>query len=287
MRAERLDDGLFPIADELVWELASKVEKFPPITILAESEYTGHRARIIRLRYPAASVWDLPVVAHEFGHVVARDGRPLDFRELAKVDKVDAELKEEHYADIFATYALGPAFACTAILHRFDPSNAHPAIELTHPGDVKRVYCILETLRKMEDSWSNLFRWVDEKVSKPWEASLAAVGQRWDLHRKVVEELDGWLEKVLGLFKGDRIQNVKYANESWNRAHILADRLGREEPPESALDKSDTVCNLLNAAWCCRIEQAENSDQVRAISDRVIEWCRALFKMRSTNHDRP
>ena len=289
MRAEKLDDGLFPIADELVWELASGVENPPPITILAESEYIGHRARIIRLRYPAASVWDLPIVAHEFGHVVASEGRPLDFRELAKDNKVDAELKEEHFADIFATYALGPAFACTTILHRFDPSNAHPAIEWTHPGDAKRVYCILETLRKMEDprGWSNWFPWVDEKVRKPWEASLAAVDQRRDLDGNVVEELDRWLEKVLGLFEGDRIQNVKYANKSWNRAHILADRLGREEPPESALDKNDTVRDLLNAAWCCRIEQAENSDQVRAISDRVIGWCRALFKMRNTNHDRP
>ena len=82
-------------------------------------------------------------------------------------------------------------------------------------------------------------------------------------------------------------QDVKYANESWNRAHDLADRLGKEEPPESALDKNDTVRDLLNAAWYCRIEQAENSDQVRAISDRVIEWCQALFKMRNTNRDRP
>ena len=279
MRAEKLDDGLFLIADELIWELANGVFAHPPITILAESEYTGYRARIIRLRYPA-SIWDLPIAAHEFGHVFASEVRPLDFRELAKDKKVDAKLLEEHFADIFATYALGPAFACTMILHRFDPSNAHPAFEWSHPGDAKRVYCILETLRKMEDSrgWGSWLPWVDENVRKPWEASLTAVDQRRDLDRKVVEELDRWLEKVLGLFEGGLIQNVKYANESWNRAHVLADRLRKEEPPESVLDKNDTVRDLLNAAWYCRIEQAKNSDQVSAISYRTTEWCRTLIQ---------
>ena len=45
------------------------------MTILAELEYTGHHARIIGLRFPAASIWDLPIAAHEFGHVVASEGR--------------------------------------------------------------------------------------------------------------------------------------------------------------------------------------------------------------------
>ena len=217
MPVEKLDDEMFLIADELIGDLANAVFAWPAITILAESEYTSDHARIIGLRYPAVSIWDLPIAAHEFGHIVASEEGPLDFRELAKDSKkVDAKLLEEHFADIFATYALGPAFACTMILHRFDPLNAHPVIEWTHPGDAKRVYCILETLRKMEDSrgWGGWLPWVDEKVRKPWEASLAAVDQRRDLDWKVLDELDRWLEKVLGLFESE-IFFVKYGNKEY------------------------------------------------------------------------
>ena len=227
-------------------------------------------------------------MAHEFGHVVVSAERLLDIGELAKGHQVLPSLLEEHFADIFATYALGPAFACTMILHRFDPSKAHPALEFTHPGDAKRAYCILETLRRMEDStaWGRWFSWVQKSVSKPWNASLAAVDQRSQLEREVVARLDRWLEKVLAAFVSDLIQGVKYSNESWQRAKALADGLAKEDPPERVLVIEDTVRDLLNAAWICRIKHAENSDHVRAISDRVITWCRELLGMRNTDHVR-
>jgi len=297
MRVETLDDGMFPIADELIRELAYSVFAWPAITILAESEYTSDRARIIGLRYPAVSIWDLPIAAHEFGHIVASEGRPLDFRELAKDSRVDAKLLEEHFADIFATYALGPAFACTMILHRFDPSNAHPVIEWTHPGDAKRVYCIIETLRKMEDSRGSFswLPWVDENVSKPWEASLAAVDQRRDLDRKVVDELDRWLEKVLGLFEREfffvKYGNKKYADrgEGWPVAqkwssdwiHQLESQCDLTLPND--ITSQSTIRDALNAAWRTRVDcpPPVRPDKIERIETTARHLCQAICTKRS------
>ena len=291
MRSERLDDGLFPIADALIWELAQNVFTYPPITILAESESIGQRLRIIRIRYPA-TIWEMPIAAHEFGHLVASERNYLDFEDfiaevvLYKGAKTKRNLLEEYFADIFATYVLGPAFACAMILLRFEPGHAHlpPEVELfeIHPGDAKRVHCILKTLRRMEDSapWGGWLSWVDARVRDLWNASLTAVQQRTDLDPKIVKELDDWVEKVFDLFDRRFAGDAPYTVERWNRATVLATHLGREAAPESVLSKDDTVRDLLNAAWFCRIQQAENIDQARRIGDTAIKWCLAAMRNR-------
>jgi hypothetical protein len=283
MRAEGLDDGLFPIADALIWELRSTSFTWPPIAVLAESEYLGSRARIIRLRFPAASIWHLPTAAHEFGHLVASELAHPSFAELAGSKGNDVTLLEEYFADVFATYALGPAFACTMLLLRFDPKAAFPTYEIDHPGDAKRAHCIVETLRRMEDpaGWGTWTRWAEDNLQRPWQASLTAAGRVAKLDVKETAAVEAWVDKVLEVFEAGLIRNVQYDEQGWARARDLAGGLRHGDDPGSVLDpKTCEVRDLLNAAWICRISHAENSDQARAVSDRAIDWCRTLIRMK-------
>jgi hypothetical protein len=82
-RQAGLDGGLLRLADALLAELSLRVKiGWNPLTVLAESEWYGEEAQIIRLRFPEASIWNLPIVVHEFGHfagprlgVRGQDGR--------------------------------------------------------------------------------------------------------------------------------------------------------------------------------------------------------------------
>ena len=133
---------------------------------MSEREYHQDLAQIIRLRYPATTAWDLPIAAHEFGHFAGPNYRTEDeppryhFLEcLAKLKKVlrADEMPEqaenhihEYFADLFAVWTLGPAYACTCILGRFDPSGYPFANPYTHPGDGHRAHAVLWALAQMD-----------------------------------------------------------------------------------------------------------------------------------------
>ena len=71
VRGAKLDNGLCQIADALLDELRTKADvAWGRFTILAEGEFFGEMAQIIRLRFPEVSIWNLPIAAHEFGHFV-------------------------------------------------------------------------------------------------------------------------------------------------------------------------------------------------------------------------
>ena len=121
------------------------------------------------------------------------------------------------------------------ILHRLTPRTPIRRTNGPIPA-TPDVFCIPETLRKMEDSrgWGGWLPWVDEKVRKPWEASLAAVEQRRDLNCKVVDEFDRWLEKVLGLFEYFIFKvSCQICQRKLESGQDLANCLGKEEPPRN------------------------------------------------------
>ena len=122
--------------------------------------------QLIRIRFPVCGIWDLPIVAHEFGHfaaariTVSEGGadRVLPFARF-----VDEYLDEnrnlgnewrdylsEYFADCFATFVLGPSYACTSLLLRFDIGTAYAEADMLHPSYAKRAHAILCLLRRMD-----------------------------------------------------------------------------------------------------------------------------------------
>ena len=70
-RSQGLDGGACAEADSLIAELAAVVDnRLARPTVPGEAESVHRAADVIRRRLPDHGVWDLPVMAHEFGHVL-------------------------------------------------------------------------------------------------------------------------------------------------------------------------------------------------------------------------
>ena len=66
------ESGAGPLARGLVADLSAKLPLgAPPVIAPDVDDLFSDFVEIIRLRYPPAGIWDVPVVAHEFGHFAA------------------------------------------------------------------------------------------------------------------------------------------------------------------------------------------------------------------------
>jgi hypothetical protein len=137
------------VADRLLKSISTAFRQpWPHFTILSESEYFATAAQLIRIRYPAVHLWDLSIAAHEFGHFFGPRWKSRT-RETAYTLFLDRSglgprtHAQELFADLFAVFWLGPAYACTCILRRFNPIEADSD---SHPSHVTRAAWILSCL---------------------------------------------------------------------------------------------------------------------------------------------
>jgi len=147
-----LDNGMCAIADRLLSEFARAVTlEIPLLSTVAESEFFGASTRIVRLRYPTNSIWDLPVLGHEFAHSFgplwywagAPDEHPR--QSFVRNSRLGTRLvSDEYFCDLMGTFLLGPSYALMCILDRFDPTASEDTE--THPSDVKRAWWVLRGL---------------------------------------------------------------------------------------------------------------------------------------------
>ena len=156
--------GLDPGADDLPEALLAAVARkmalgYEFITVPSGSEFIDVMSDVIRVRYPGTGVWDLPVVLHEFGHFLVdhlpRSAEPsvsaIIERERAASPK-RGYFAEELWADTFATYAGGPAYAFSAMI-RLDVVSAAEDDPPSHPSAMKRVAAIQFTLDRSQAAW--------------------------------------------------------------------------------------------------------------------------------------
>ena len=174
LRDSGFDEGICRIADELIRACASRLPEFGwnSLTIPARQEALKMTmARIIRLGFPEWTIWTLPLAAHELGHVVAvgRIARLLDEENQAGFDKNDTRIC---FADAFATFVMGPAYACAAILMRFDPFRA-----ITSEDDhltLQRAECTLQMLEAMNRAAgrTNPYGGIVKRLRDEWEDAV-------------------------------------------------------------------------------------------------------------------
>jgi hypothetical protein len=287
-RRENIDNGLCRIADTLLDDLSHRTDiQWGRFTILAEEEFFTHMAQVVRLRFPEVGVWNLPVAAHEFGHYV---GPKLEIQESDGMsshpfqDVVRDETRSrgeqhsyfvhEYFADLFATYSLGPAYACTCILLRFDLSEAYTEGEY-HPSAATRVYWILRVLEKMDKAQGGVtrpYRGIIRHLEQIWRSGLAATDQQEYLNKDVTNPIDALLRKLYQLV--DRAwPDVRY--RSWARVVELSSQLLSDKEPEQVLTDADRLPDLINAAWRCRlVQKGQDVDmRVRKIGDRTVQFC--------------
>jgi hypothetical protein len=290
VRGASLDNGLCEIGDALLQDLGHGADlHWGRFTILAESESIVELGSIVRLRFPEVSIWSLPVAAHEYGHFVGPrlevqdPGQPSrhpfqDFLEQIREDDPRYYYYgHEFFADLFATYALGPSFACCCILLRFDPVTASTEYS-THPSAAQRVYWLLSVLRAMDEQDPFLsFSGIIKDLENWWSATLAASGQSAGslVSPDASSRLDSWRDELFAMVEDHLPPGTRYGG--WPQAMRLAADWTPGEDWVPQLAPEDTIADILNAAWLCRTREGGNTDHaVRQIGDMADALCRQV-----------
>jgi hypothetical protein len=292
-RQVRLDGGLLRVADALIAELGRRIKiNWDPLTILAETEWYGEEAQIIRLRFPEVSIWNLPVAIHEFGHfagprlgVRKEVGRfwelhyPLQdiLRREFTSGPVQWSRMHELFADAFTVFLTGPAYACVCMLIRFDPTAAG-VDGPTHPSNVKRVHMMLRILEKMDQevdsaSYAGVLRQLRER----WRASVAEASEADPqdisaLEAQVANGLEATVDEMWQLLQ-DILSAQRYGGMT-NAQRLKSTLYGRTlAQPEASV----TLADVLNAAWLCRLDHWDDDrDVATKIGTQALKLCEAI-----------
>jgi hypothetical protein len=161
-RAAGLDDGLCSVADRLLDDISRDAILKPGPTVLpARREAFSPRTWVIGLGFPDFSIWSLPVAVHELGHYAVDrlanrvNGTAVKARlDEARPKWLDPRHGVELFADIFATYAVGPAYIGT-LLWRAAPTKAWEASR-DHPSWGHRLGTALATLESTNAEGGNV-----------------------------------------------------------------------------------------------------------------------------------
>ena len=288
-RGHDVDGDLCEIADALLDELAGGLANidWKRFTVLATEEFFLDLAQIIRVRFPCSGIWDLPISAHEFGHFVAgrlnviradgSHGLPFQrFKEDFKKQHADRGNEwmfylEEYFADVFATFALGPAYLCTCLLLRFDPASAHSENDKQHPSYAKRAYAILQTLRRMSmEKDAQGLQTAADALSEFWNEALTAAGKS-----VIVPEKDFVDGVVLNLYEMLKNGAPLARFNRWENAKKQCPWVEKGELPAEVEAADLKISDLLNAGWLCRLKDGADA---RSLSNNVIRLCRLRGK---------
>jgi hypothetical protein len=256
--------------------------------IPSSAECVSPLSGVVRRRFPDHGLWDLPVIAHEFGHLMARDlvfvdpatgeqSRPVA-EMLAGAQRQEAEL----VSDIFAVFVGGPAYVLTLVLHRMDPfADGTAGANATHPGDASRVVACLRALqlldlrgRRAQDvpESERDYAFLVDALSAWWDSAQASAPERARLdveqRRQVMRTTERWWSRLTD----SRMTSSRYAG--FPRALLLARALEKGEKP---LDPEATCRDVLNAAWLLRFRAWRDG---RPLPESVQAW--ALDRLRQT-----
>jgi len=128
LRDEGYDDKLSKHADEIIRLCAGKKAGPAKETLnVLGGDQTVRRdlSQTVYFRFPAWSVWGLPLTAHDFWEASGRGG-PTIRRQLKDIHQAatvwEEPLVQDCLADAFATYVIGPAYAFARVVLRL---NAH------------------------------------------------------------------------------------------------------------------------------------------------------------------
>ena len=275
-RARGLDGRCCDLADRLIESISEDVvvPYAANMTLPAASEYMDVLSAVIRVRYPGRGVWDVPIALHEFGHYVAGatagtwtcSPHPVITREREK-SRSGGAYAEELWADTFATYVGGPAYAAAA-LTRFNPVRADIDAS-THPSASKRSAVIFMTLGHLQAIWKRSGRAggslqpVVSLVEQLWVERCAAVGVT-ELSEKARCAATSLADEFIAILDDEVVRN-RYSNTSGARTVFLW-LLG--EGPRPA---NPSLIDVLNGGWWARrrVESERRPDRLAGISSAI------------------
>jgi hypothetical protein len=269
LRDAGVDDGLCDLADALVVEIAVACDlAFTRFTVPAEQELYDSNSQLIRMRFPTAGIWDLPVVAHEFGHHAVRAIRdPMLDRSLIeslieeRADRSDDPCARSHLlelaADLFALHTCGPAYLCSVVFTRFSPLDP-VAVDAssTHPSHGRRVHMMLDRLLEQTSAIGGVWSQLADDLHATWDRNLLLAGMDGsppgrDGHDEVLADV--WMQ----------LRRKKQAGfAGWLQAAELADTLREPHLAPPVDGKQLTLREVVNGAWLARTWWPEASGAI-------------------------
>jgi hypothetical protein len=287
LHEQGLDQGVGMVADLLLEELAERTGIDNHLITTLEFDFGAETMdggetidpliELVRLNFPGAGIWDLPILAHEFGHYAIRELRGVensDQRPILELVRCLAaenpgqwqrQHVEEVLADAYATYTVGPAYPLSCIVLRVPPADLDRVWE-RHPSWRHRVTAMIETLRQMTQmSGKRCFRIAaDEDVRPLWLALTGGVGPEPDAND--LARLQRWTARITAELHR-HVSGLMYddGRPADNLTHLLTVGTSGESPSAGS-----TVAHVLNAAWRWRL----NGGHTTAELDSAAEHCR-------------
>jgi hypothetical protein len=256
VRAAGVDEGLCEIADRLLDGLSEACSvPWGRLCVPADSEFVSDLAQVVRLRAGDVSVWHLPVAVHEFGHFVGPRLGNAAARPFAaalgryRVGEQAWSYTHELFADVFAIYAGGPAFAAACVISRFHPGDAG-RISSTHPPHARRIELMLRVLDRLDAAHHpGAYRGVTDQLRETWWDNVEAAGLRPEPAQADVEAAEHALGAFLPILD-ESAPHARYGRLDAARAAEDAILAGR--PATSA---SVRILDVLNGAWLSRLDR--------------------------------
>jgi hypothetical protein len=169
---------------------------------------------------------------------------------------------------------MGPAYAYTCLLLRFDPKTAYKDGQ-AHPSYEKRAYAILQTLEEMDKSedsrglysgiLKNLRSWWTSSVKAARPAGLPTSDDKLYRLEKLVTQLHYRLYS--------KMPRVQYSG--WPQAARISRQLA-DQQSEAAMVHGLKLRDVLNGAWRCRTNppggKHQNGDNLSKSAKDLCEW---------------
>lgn len=268
MRGAGLDSEICNFADNLI----SQITEYPilkgpikySLTIPARHEARENSpAGLIRVGFPEWTIWTLPLVISEYGYILVRKIPAL----RQYID--GAEPKNRHLVvDAFATFILGPAYACAVILLRLDIQGPEQM-----PSALERYSVILTMLNRMNehalgkglDPYSEIIK----QLENAWQEYIQQTGSSISClsDDQTIKEIKEKVERVWNTFKD--VTFVLYPHGEW--INIRDDWQNKIKDPN--LNIGQDLRHILNGAWN---ERLKNHQDIDIIAETAISLWKGL-----------
>jgi hypothetical protein len=239
---------------------------------------------VIRLGFPEWSIWALPLAAYELGRIVVGQDRRL----RAKVDEEvtrqpgQRQVIEDCLADAFATYTVGPAYACAAILMRLNPrpkAAGEPAV------DAARVEALFDFLDKADEEAGAGVSFADirARLETAWQEAATEAGAAAASRAGSQSSTPADLSQFFWRWAEQNSVTAKYTPKSWTRAMLWEENLLALLKDEDAIDPAGSdVRDVLNAAWLCRLNHPDQTVRIAKAAQRLWERMRGRHVARAS-----
>jgi hypothetical protein len=228
------------------------------------------QASVLRIGFPEWTVWALPLLQHECGHVVIEKHKT----KLTVAPGLEAVM----LADALAGLVTGPAYTCAALLLRLDPSQVR-----ADGAETLRSATILATLEHAAElAGDPALTELADRLGEEWSDALTSIGKDPELvttakSSAVVTDTVQLAADFLRLDWGGANAKPPYWAASWGTIEKWAVALAQQPPGEISTETVDTgngdrpaaLAFLLNAAWRARVPAGAGAELDQTALDRI------------------